>query len=412
LERRELDPPPLEQAPVPADVRCILVLSAELLGYGLPVHRVEESVTRLARAFGRRCSVLGLPTSLSITFYEQSGGSTHVVRAEPGVVHLGRLDALHRLVGRVERGELGAADTLQAIDGIVLGSSRRRWTRELGCVALVAAGGAQLLSGDLADSLTAGVIAPAVAGLVSLPVRAPKYARIAPVVVAACVTLASAAAAHLGWTAHPLVVSLASMLAFLPGFTLTLSMIELATGHMVCGAARGVAAALTFTQLGFGMLLGVRLGAVTALTPAALAMPPVWLEACGAVALAAGFAGLLNISAADSGATFAVSALAWSLGRVLAPWSGAELAVLVAATAVGLVSNTFAHHRDRPSSLLLVPGMLMLVPGSLGMLSVSSALLHEPARAWSAAVQMLGLMMALCTGVLVASALVPPRSGL
>ena len=75
----------------------LLSLAAALLGYGLPAHRVEEAVARLSRAFGRSCTVFGLPTALTLTLYGASGSDSYTVRAEQGATDLSRLDALHHV---------------------------------------------------------------------------------------------------------------------------------------------------------------------------------------------------------------------------------------------------------------------------------------------------------------------------
>ncbi len=403
---------PLDNPSLSPATRCILALSSELLSYGLPVHRVEESIVRLARAFRMRATVMGFPTSLSITLQDDRGTVVHVVRAEPGGVHLARLDALHSLVGRVERGELLAEATLDEIRSILCSRHPRVPAIELLSAGLVGAGGVQLLGGAVIDSLLAACFAMGVGAFALLASLRPSLTRVTPVVAATCVTLASAALAHARVIPHPLVVTLASLLILLPGLTLTLATVELATGHLVCGTARLVGAATTFMQLAFGALLGVRFGGLAAVTPTPHVIPPLWLEAAGATALALGFSGLLGVKRKDALATGLVSALAWSLNRGLAPAHGAEIAVLAAAGAVGVASNLFARQLDRPSSILLVPGMVMLVPGSLGLLSVSSALLHDSQRALGTVVQLLILTMALATGVLVATALVPPRTEL
>ncbi len=403
---------PLDDASLPSETRCILALASELLSYGLPVHRVEESIVRLARAFGQRATVMGFPTSLSVSLHGLGGSSMHVVRAEPGVVHLARLDALHRLVGRVERGELDASATLDEIRAIVRNVHPRTRARELLCAGLVGAGGVPLLGGGLVDAACAAGLAVGVGMLALFASLHPSITRVTPVIAAAAVTLASAALAHAGVVPHPFVVTLASLLVLLPGLTLTLATVELATGHLVCGTARLVGAATTFMQLGFGTLLGVRLGALAALTPVPRLSLPVWFEGAGAFVLALGFSGLLSVRRQDALATGAVSAFAWGASRALVSWQGPEIAILLAATGVGVISNLYARSCDRPSSILLVPGMVMLVPGSLGMASISSALLHNSMHALATLVHLLTLTMALSTGVLVAAAIVPPRTEL
>jgi len=391
-------------------VRCVVSLSTKLLSYGLPVHRVEESVVRLADAFQQRATVMALPTTISITLSGQEDTTFHMVRGAPSSIHLGRLSALHELVGSVERGELDAQGALCRIELITNNLGEPHPLRKLACAGLVGAGGARLLGGETADSWCAGGLAMGVAALAMAASRNAEITRVEPVIAATCVTLACSALAHASIIPHPLIVTLSALLVLLPGLTLTLAAVELGTGHLVCGSARLVGAAMTFMQLGFGVLLGVRLGALSALTPVAPAQPAAWLEALGAAALAVGFCGLLSVSRRDAWLTGVVCSFAWLASRMLGAWQGPEPALLLAAIGVGLFSNVFARVKARPSNVLLVPGISMLVPGSLGLLSISSALLHDPQRAWTALAHLLALTMALSTGVLVAAALAPPRT--
>jgi uncharacterized membrane protein YjjP (DUF1212 family) len=401
---------PIDDPSLTSELRCMLALSSELLGYGLPVHRVEESILRLARAFGQRATVMGFPTSLLVTLHAPQGTSMHSVRAQPGVVHLARLDALHRVVGRIERHELDPAGAIEEIRAVVRAPRPRAAALEIVCAGLVGGGGALLLGGSHVDSLIAALLAMATGALAMFASLHPTLTRVTPVLAAFLVTLVSAGLAHAAMAPHPLIVTMASLLVLLPGLTLTLAMVELATGHLVCGTARMIGAVTTFMQLGFGTLLGVRLGALAAVEPIARDVPPLWLEASGAASLALGFAGLLSVRAPDALGTALVSAFAWGTSRVLLPHLGSEIGVLMSAIGVGLVSNLFARRNDRPSSVLLVPGITMLVPGSLGMLSISSALLHDSGRALATVIDMLNLVMALSTGVLIAAAVIPPRT--
>ncbi|HEX5659067.1 MAG TPA: threonine/serine exporter family protein, partial [Polyangiales bacterium] len=88
------------------ELRCILKLGCALLSYGLPAHRVGEAVTRLARGFGHACTVFALPTFLLLTVSDERGQRSHQAHVEASTIELARLDALHTIVGRVERGEL------------------------------------------------------------------------------------------------------------------------------------------------------------------------------------------------------------------------------------------------------------------------------------------------------------------
>jgi uncharacterized membrane protein YjjP (DUF1212 family) len=403
---------PLAPPPADPEMRCILLLGAALLGYGLPAHRIEESVLRLARAFGRQVSVFGLPTAVMITRHDSGYAGTYTARAEPGAIDLSRLDALHSLVARVERRELDASAAELSAEAILNGPRRYPAWLDPPAIALVAFGGALMLGAQVRDALWSALIGVGVGCLLQASTRRLALARIVPVLGSMLAVLASCALAHAGHVKQPLVAAFAALFVLLPGLTLTLAMTELATGHLVSGAARGTGAAVVFLQLAFGVLLGLRLGRLdqTALTPVAPA--PLSMASLGALLLAIGFSVLLVIRMRDAALTLAISALAFFACRGVGAWLGVEIGVLIAATSVGLCSHAFARHRDRPSSTLTLPGVVMLVPGSLGLVAVSAAALHDPTRAFDLGFQMLMVVIALSTGILISGAALPPRSAM
>lgn len=393
-----------------ASVRCVLALGAALLGYGLPAHRIEEAIVRLQRAFGMSGTVFGLPTTLMITVRGPHGSHTYTVRAEPGSIDLQRLDALHELVARVERGGLDAAGAELRVAAILRAPRRLpRWT-ELLAVMLVASGGALMLGGNHWDAAWSAALGLSTGAMLWVGSMSSAFSRVLPVCTALLVTFTSCALSHLGTLEHPVVAAFAALLVLLPGLTLTLAMTELATGHMVSGTARGVSAATVFLQLGFGVLLGLRLGRLDEAALSALPPAPFAEAACGALLLAVGFMALFAVRTRDIPHTLAISALSFLLCRAAGAVLGPEIGVLIAACAVGLASHTFARLRNRPSSTLTLPGVTMLVPGSLGLLSVSAAALHDPSRAFDLGFGMLMVVIALSTGILLAAAALPPRS--
>lgn len=398
--------------PADADVRCVLALGAALLGYGLPAHRVEESVMRLLRALHLSGSVFGLPTALLITLRGSHGIDSHMVRAEPGTIDLARLDALHHLVACVERGEL---DVVQAERRVrqILEAPRRlpRWV-DLVAVALVAFGGTLMLGGNARDAAWSSALGLGTAALLWISATCPAFSRVVPVAGAVLITLSSCLLAHAGTLDHPLVVAFAALFVLLPGLTLTLAMTELATGHLVSGTARSMGALAVFLQLGFGVLLGIRLGRLDQAGVSWLPPAPIEQASLGALLLAVGFAVLFAIRLRDTVRTLGICAVAFFSCRVAGAWLGVEIGVLLAASVVGLCSNAFARSKDRPASTLMLPGVVMLVPGSLGLMSVSAAAMHDPSRALDTGFQMIMVVIALSTGILLSAAAFPARSDL
>lgn len=394
------------------EVRCLLALGSALLGYGLPAHRVEESMLRLARAFGLDITVFGLPTVVMVTSHFGDCTSTYTARAAIAAIDLTRLDALHALIAQVERRELDAAQAEHEVRAILTRPAAHATWSNLVAVVLVALGGALMLGVSLSDALWAGALGLGIGVMLGLGADHPTLARLTPMLATVLATLASCALFNAQLVSHPLVVTIAAMLVLLPGLTVTLAMVELATGHLVSGAARSIGAVAVFLQLGVGVLLGLRLGHIDAARIELLPPAPLEVASLGALLLATGFAVLLVVRVRGLAATLIVCALAFFVCRGLGGWLGVDVGVLVAATTVGVVSHAFARRHDRPSSTLTLPGVMMLVPGSLGLLAVSAAALHDPTRAFDMGIQMALAVVALSTGILLSAAALPPRTSI
>ncbi|HBQ17379.1 MAG TPA: hypothetical protein DEF51_41715, partial [Myxococcales bacterium] len=97
----------------------LLRLGRALLRFGLPAQRLEEALTRLAESLGLHADCFSTPTALIVTLSDGYRRRTRVVRVEPGETDLERLNALHGLVGRVERRELSPLDASRRLDRIL-----------------------------------------------------------------------------------------------------------------------------------------------------------------------------------------------------------------------------------------------------------------------------------------------------
>ena len=93
-------------------------------------------------------------------------------------------------------------------------------------------------------------------------------------------------------------------------------------------------------------------------------------------------------------------------------WLGPELGALIGAIVIGVWSHVWARHFDKPTLLLLTPGILMLVPGSVGFLSVASMVEADITGALQTGFRMLLIATSLAAGVLIATVAVPPRRAL
>ncbi len=392
------------------EVRCILELARALLSLGLAAHRVEEAVERLGRAFGLTTAVLGLPTTLSISVRRGSSSDVFIVRCEPRAMDLSKLDGLHAIIGRIERGTSSADAALRAMDVLVRARPHARESVRWLAGGLVATSAVPAFRGGGYDYAAAFVLGTLVAVLASRASNR-RIAHVTTILSALGVALASSRLAAVVPGLHPIVVTLCALLVLLPGFPLTMATVELATGHWVSGSARATGASLVFLELGFGVVLGAKFGALGGIAPVPVSEPGLGAVVLGAVGIALGFAILGNARREDAIPHATVCLIAFGLCQALAPL-GAPVATLVAAFATAIASHAFARRYDRPTNVLLVPGAWMLVPGGVGLLGLSAVLLHDDTLAVDSFVGLVTTALAIGTGFVLATSVLPPRTEL
>lgn len=391
----------------------VLRLGRALLSFGLPAQRVEEALGRVAQALGLEIDALATPTALVVTASDGQRRRTRLARVEPGETDLERLTALHALVGRVERRELGPGEAAERIELVQARAPRYPEVVTVLAYGLASAASAVLLGGSLVDSSAALALGTTVGVMARLAHRVATLGRILPALAAMVSTLLARAIAAGGAAVHEPVLVLASVIVLLPGFTLTVATLELATAHVVSGTARLVGGFSTLLQLGFGVALGHR---VAQLLPAVAEARPVEnaehvvLIAHAVAALA--FTLLLRAAPRDAPWIVIGAAVSVAGARLGKAWLGPELGAFLGALCIGLVSHVHARIKDGPVLLLLTPGMLMLVPGSLGFLSVASMLQADVVAALETAFRMILVATSLAAGVLVATVAIPPRRAL
>ena len=290
---------------------------------------------------------------------------------------------------------------------------------------LAAGGAAVFFGGLLPGALLSFVLGLVIGVLQRVASRRQGVARIFEPLAAGTAAAAALAAAHLSdGRINDGVVALASIIVLVPGLSLTVAFLELATRNLASGTARLAGAATVFLTIGFGALLG-RFAVQAALGPGA---PPAldraadpWLASAPGLGLtllfaSAGFSLLFRVRptemgwvAAACGFGFGAARVTGSLGAGVGSVEGAVLSAFSGALAVGIFSNAYARLRDRPALVPLVPGLLVLVPGAVGYRALSALAEQDTMAGIETAFQMLLLAAALVGGMLTANAVLPPR---
>jgi uncharacterized membrane protein YjjP (DUF1212 family) len=386
-------------------------LAEALHTYGVPTHRLEQGMNRVARRLGLQGNFLVTPTSIFVSFGSPEEQRTSLVRVEPGEVDLEKMTRLDELVTQVIQGETDVESGAKRIDEITAAPPRYGPVLSTVCFALASAAGGCFLGGGWREIVITGLVGLLLGTLALIMGRSENTVRVFEPVAAVAAGALAVLAAHGLKPLSVYVTTLASIIVLLPGLTLTTAMRELATRNLVAGTARLMGAALLFFQLGFGVALGWQLNQALPAVP--LNTPPeplAWWALWVALAVAPfNFMVLFRAQPRDLGWIAASCLVSFGGARAGAALLGPELGVCLGAMALGAGANVFARLTRRPSAIALVPGLMLLVPGSLGFGSVAQLIEKDALSGIQTAFSMLLIAVALVTGLLLANVLVAPR---
>ncbi len=386
----------------------LLELAQALHVYGIPSHRLEETLCSVAAELGLEAQFLVTPTSIITSVGDQQ----RLLRVDQGETHLERLTDLDRIMKDVRSGEMSVGDATALIRGFADRPPRYGPFTTVLAFTLASGTAALFFGGGWRESLGAAVIGGVIGCITVIAGGRTRLERLVPVVAG----LVAAVGGHLFATQlEPMfafVATLAGLIILIPGLTLTIAMSELAHHHLVSGTARLMGASITFLQLGFGAALGWKLtpflGAdhVGATQPEGL---PSWVQWAALPLIAATFTVLFRAHPRDYVRILIGAFVGFAVARVGSDAMGPEVGMALGAWALGCVSTLLARASGGPAAVPLLPGLLLLVPGSLGLRSLQAFVGSDIPLGIESAFLMMILAISLVTGLFLANLTLRPR---
>jgi uncharacterized membrane protein YjjP (DUF1212 family) len=379
---------------------------------GYPTADLEERTLALARSLGvPNAQISATPTVVELSLGSLPEQRTYSLRVRPTVVDLDGISRLDDLVQDILDGRWAADEALAALAEIERDPLERPWPMLLAAYGAAGAALTPVLGGGSREAL-AGALVGLVVGAIAIPTR--RTARLEPVVAPLAAVAASFVATWLAWAGleiSPDVVTLAALVTFLPGMTLTIGMRELSTEHLQSGVANTANALVQLLGLVFGVGIGRSIatswfGPVDAAAPST-AFAGVHLLA----AVAAGLAFTLTLRARYRDALLMCAATVLALGAndLGATVFGDEAAVFVAALTVGIAGGIVGRLLRRSPLVFIVPGVLMLVPGSAGFNSALQLLTDQTVSGINTGFDAFLTAMSIAYGLMVSTLVLPRR---
>jgi uncharacterized membrane protein YjjP (DUF1212 family) len=405
----------VEDAPRPApDAATTFLLRFARAGHdaGYSTAELEDRLQALARSLGHEeAQISATPTLVDVSLGSIPRQQTYSLRVRPTTVDLDAIARLDHLVQEVVDRPLAAESALAALADVEAERLDRPWPMLLAAYALAGVALTVVLGGGWRDAAGAGAIG-FVVGAIALP--ASRTARTEPIVAPAVAVAASFSAAtlvELGLDASPDVVTLAALVTFLPGMTLTIGMRELATEHLQSGVANTASALVQLLGLVFGVGVGRSIASSWFGTTSGT-FPNTSFDAVHLLAaVAAGLAFTVTLRAQRRDALIMCAATVTALGanEIGGALFGKQAAALVAAFTVGIAGGLAGWLLRRSSLVFIVPAVLMLVPGSTGFSSVLQLLTNQTVSGITAGFDTFVTAISIAYGLMISTIVLPRR---
>jgi uncharacterized membrane protein YjjP (DUF1212 family) len=341
--------------------------------------QVELLLRRIASAYGmRRARVVAFPTAVFIGLHD--GEDERVTFADvPGqMMRLDQIADVYALGAAAQRGGVEPRDGLERLTTILRTPPRFGRIGVVVGYTILSVGLAIVLRPVLPNLASAAVLGAVVGVLKVLNRDRPILSAPLSVVAAALVSILVFLAVKQGLLVDPPYALVPPLVAFLPGFMLTLGMVELAYGDMVSGSSRLITGVVQLVLLAFGLAAGA----------ICVGYRPENLVDTGGEIVTAPWWPWAGVVVFGAGAFLHFSAPRRSFGWMLLVLLAAFAAQQIAAQLIGNIGSGFfgmlvatplgyliqMRFKGPPAMVTILPSFWLLVPGALGLLSVTRML--------------------------------------
>jgi len=229
-----------------------------ILENGGETYRVEETITRMGRAFGfTEVESFAVPSGIFISYRKSDGTiETAVKRVRKGATNLTRVDAVNAVSRLMEQEHLSCEEVMERLQAIENEGSKLSKLALTAAVGASAGGWAIMFGGGLPDFFVAIVVAFLAQALAYLLDRAHMRSLVSTLTGCFLSTILPMLFQLLtGWLVVDATVA-ACLMPMLPGLAMTNAVQDTMRGDMVSGIASATSAVLTAAMVAGGALLG------------------------------------------------------------------------------------------------------------------------------------------------------------
>ncbi|WP_170574597.1 threonine/serine ThrE exporter family protein [Ruegeria atlantica] len=395
----------------------IIKLGIAAHGYGPSTARLESYLIRVADSLGISGVFFSTPSSIEFAFSKvgQTWQRTHVVRLPICDFNMAKLSHTGELVDNLTSGEMTISEASDRLDQIaVLRNPWGPFSYGLSFVA-VAVGIAGLLQASFWETVASGILSLVVYIIFIATERiGGRFSESLPFVSAYVVGVFATAINLLVPDLNPILVTLSAIIILIPGFQVSVGIIEIIDNRVEAGMARLMSGIVFLVKQFAGAWLGIASIGLLGTSNAEFATPTFFFMNDVSVGL---YIALLFLGVAAAYQTLVRDLLWVLLGCTLSfaavvtssAYLGVEYSTLIGAIIAGLFANIWVRMTGRPTSIVLVPSITVMVSGSIGFRGLVVAAAGHSDQGMDMFIQMFTIAASVAAGLLVSNTILRPK---
>jgi uncharacterized membrane protein YjjP (DUF1212 family) len=395
-------------------VRLITLIGSLLQKYGTNAPRLEASLKDISKTLGLEGNFFSTPTYLALSIESDDEQINRHIRIPPGDTNLSMLQEVDTVAMDVCNGGLEIEEAIAKLKLLENPQSLYSCTAIILAYGLTSSALSVLLGGGI-NEVTISLLMGIILGLLSLlRSKNDKMSDIFEFTASFLIMFTS----YFIHSFYPYFnyqnVLISGLIVIIPGLAITIAMSELATKNLVSGTARLMGALIEFFKISFGVLLGIELGKMVfpPITTYATISLPSYFEIPAICIASFCFTIIFQAKRKDFPIILMSGLITFFSLKFSSYFLNQILSLFVASFMIGLLSNLFARIKNRPSAIILVPGIIFLVPGSVGLKGLNLILQNNFIQGLSDGFQMFTLTITIVGGLFLANIMLNPRKHL
>lgn len=393
------------------EVELIVLLSRQLQNNGIPAHRMEETFATVCKILNLEGDIFSSPNGLMVNVGAKGNPKTFFIKAPYGDLNFEKLHKIDKVYENIISQKISISNAITELKLIENSPKRYHSLVEILFFGVSTGSAARLFGGGYAEVFVSFIIGCFIGFLIDLTAKFSKLGRMLIVISAIFASaFAKLSVMYLGSYSVD-IATITGLIILIPGFSFTVSIIELVNGHALAGTARLSNTMITLLMIGLGIGVGSQIDKIVEINTSLVSLPiiPQWTIYIALLTVPLGFVVLFKALPKDFVWILLACLCSYYTIKLSSSFASAPLSIFLASFVLGLASNVFGIITNKPITIMLVPGIILLVPGSLGFQSISNLLDNETLRGVETAFSMTITAVSLVAGLILSNIILAPK---